>query len=128
MVELNIQTDDYQEGLGSVGSLMSLLDGITEGLRRFDESVGGLIEEQRMHSSYLPKLHITVPDEVLAFHKQWDGLDQKVRDDGRLCAQPAEFLDIVRPVMEQDMSEASIRIMFSSLGQALKHATRDWRG
>ena len=128
MVGLNVQTDDYQEGLGSVGSLMSVLDGITDGLKRFDESVQGLISEQRMHSSYLPKLNVSVPDEVLAFHEQWDGLRRKVRDDGRLSAHPAEFVAAVRPVMEEDLSEANIKAMFESLGQALERATSTWRG
>jgi predicted nucleic acid-binding Zn-ribbon protein len=127
MVELNVETDDYQEGLGSVGSLLSLLDGITEGLNRFDESVGGLIEEQRMHSAHLPELYVTVPDDVRAFHTQWDGLAQQVQDDGRLCANPADFLTIVRPVMEGDLSEARIKAMFDGLGQALDEATQPWR-
>ena len=128
MVELNVQTDDYQEGLGSVGSLLSLLDGITEGLDRFGESVGGLIEEQRMHSAYLSDLNIRVPDEVRAFHAQWDGLAQKVQDDGHLCANPAEFLAIVRPVVEEDLTTEAIKAMFESLGQALNDATHQWRG
>ena len=34
-----------------------------------------------MHSAYLPKLEIVVPDQVLAFHSQWDGLAEKVRDE-----------------------------------------------
>jgi DNA repair exonuclease SbcCD ATPase subunit len=127
MAELNVETDDYQEGLGSVGSLLSVLDGITEGLNRFDESVGGLIEEQRMHSAHLPELDVTVPDEVRAFHAQWDGLAQKVQDDGRLCANPADFLAIVRPVMEKDLSEVKIKAMFDGLGRALDDATQRWR-
>jgi len=128
MVALNVQTDDYQEGLGSVSSLLSLLDGITEGLDRFGESVGGLIEEQRMHSAYLSDLNIRVPDEAQAFHAQWDGLAQKVRDDGHLCANPAEFLAIVRPVMEEDLTTEAIKAMFESLGRALDDATHEWRG
>jgi len=126
MAKLNVQTDEYQEGLGSVGSLLSLLDGITEGLNRFNESVGGLIEEQRMHSAHLPKLDVTVPDAVRTFHAQWDGLVKKVRDDGRLCANPAEFLTIVRPVMEQDLSETNVKAMFDGMGRALDEATRRW--
>jgi chromosome segregation ATPase len=127
MAELNVETDDYQEGLGSVGSLLSVLDGITEGLNRFDESVGGLLEEQRMHSAHLPELDVTVSDEVRAFHAQWDGLAHKVQDDGRLCANPADFLAIVRPVMEEDLSEARIKAMFDGLGRALDDATQRWR-
>jgi predicted nucleic acid-binding Zn-ribbon protein len=127
MVELNVQTDDYQEGLGSVGSLLSLLDGIVEGLNRFDQSVHGLIEEQRMHSAYLSDLDIFISDEVQAFHAQWQDLAQKVRDDGHLCNNPTEFLAIVRPVMENDLSEANIKAMFDDLGEALDAATYKWR-
>ena len=69
-----------------------------------------------------------VPDEVLAFHEQWDGLRQKVQDDRRLCAHPAEFVAAVQPVMEEDLSEANIKAAFEGLGQALKQATRRWKG
>lgn len=128
MVNLNIQTDTYQEGLGSVSSLMSVLGGVTEGLKRFGESVSGLISEQRMHSAYLPALQISVPDEVFRFHAQWDGLAQKVRDDRHLSAHPAEFVAAVLPSTEQQLSESGIKRMFESLGSALKSATRAWRG
>jgi chromosome segregation ATPase len=128
MVELNVLTDDYQAGLGSVDSLMSVLDGVTEGLRRFEESVEGLVKEQNMHSAYLPRLNVSVPDEVLVFHQQWEPLRKKVRDDGHLCAHPAEFVALVQPVMENGLGEAKIQLMFDGLGGALTHATRRWRG
>ena len=128
MVDLNIQTDDYEDGLASAVSLLALLDGITEGLRRFDGSVDGLKEEQQMHSAYLPKLQITVPDGVAAFHEQWNELAQKVRDDGHLCAHPIEFVAAVEPITQRDLSEANIKAMFEGMGQALDDATRGWRG
>lgn len=128
MVKLNLQTDDYQEGLGSVGSLMSLLDGITEGLTRFHESVEGLISEQKMHSAYLPKLDVSIPKGVVAFHEMWDGLRDKVRDDGHLCKHPVEFVAAIRPVLDEGLSEANVKAMFDGLGGALKHATKAWRG
>jgi hypothetical protein len=126
MVTLNVQTDDYQEGLGAVSSLMSLLVGVGEGMKRLNASVEGLIQEQHMHSAYLSNLDVHVPDEVTAFHAQWEGLAQKVRDDGRLCENPAEFLATVRPVMEKSLSEESIKSMFESLGKALSAATSRW--
>jgi chromosome segregation ATPase len=128
MVELNVQTDDYQAGLGSVGSLMSVLDGVSQGLTRFNESVEGLISEQKMHSAYLPKLSVDIPDGVLDFHAQWGDLRDKVRDDGHLCANPAEFVAFAQPVMEGALNEANIRAMFEGLGQALNRATQRWRG
>ena len=127
MVTLNVQTDDYQEGLGAVSSLMSLLVGVGEGMKRLNASVEGLIQEQRMHSSYLSALDVYVPDEVTAFHSQWEGLAQKVRDDGHLCENPAEFLATIRPVMEEGLSEENIKGMFGSLGEALSAATSRWK-
>jgi chromosome segregation ATPase len=128
MVQLNVEADNYEEGLGSVGSLMSVLDGITEGLKRFDESVEGLLAEQRMHSSYLPELNISVPGGVLAFHDQWGDLRRKVHDDGHLCAHPAELVAMVGPALEDGLSTDRIQAMFEDLGGALRHATREWRG
>ena len=128
MVALNLQTDTYQEGLGSASGLMSLLDGVTEGLKRFGESVGGLIKEQRMHSAHLSPLRISIPDEVFQFHSQWDELAQKVRDDRHLSEHPAEFVATVQPAVEKRLSEANIKHMFESLGSAVKDATQAWRG
>jgi len=128
MVEVNIQADDYQAGLGSASSLLSVLDGISDGLNRFNESVQGLIREHKLHSAYLPKLNVSIPDQVLGFHEQWDGLRRQVRDDGHLCTHPNEFVTAVRPVMEGGLAEANIKAMFDSLGQALSQATSSWRG
>jgi hypothetical protein len=126
MVKLNIQTDDAQKGLGAASGLIALLDGVIEGMERFDQSVLGLVEEQRMHSAYLKRLDVYVPDDVQAFHAQWEDLAQKVRDDGRLCENPAEFLDVVLPGFENKVSEAAIKGAFESLGRSLSAATSQW--
>jgi predicted nucleic acid-binding Zn-ribbon protein len=128
MIELNVKTDAYQEGLGTVGGLIALLDSVGKGMDSFQESVGGLIGEQRMHSEFLPGLKLRLPDSAIAFHKQWDGLRAKMRDDARLCAHPAEFLEAARPVIQRDLSNEAVTGMFNSLGQALTEATEKWRG
>jgi chromosome segregation ATPase len=128
MVELNVQTDSYEAGLSAVVSLLALLDGLTEGLGRFAESVQGLLEEQRMHSAHLPKLSVAVPDDVLAFHARWDELRQEVQDDARLTQHPVEFVAAVGPTIERDLSEEQIKGMFERLGAALNRATQSWRG
>ncbi|MBM4464278.1 MAG: hypothetical protein FJ014_01715 [Chloroflexi bacterium] len=128
MIELNIKTDTYQEGLGTVGGLIALLDSVGKGLGSFQTSVEGLIGEQRMHGEFLPRLQVRLPDAVIAFHNQWDGLRAKMHDDARLCAHPAEFLEAARPVIQRDLSDEAINNMFNHLGQALTEATRKWRG
>ena len=128
MIGLNIKTDAYQEGLGTVGGLIALLDSVGKGMDSFQESVGGLIGEQRMHGDFLPRLKVRLPDSVIAFHKQWDGLRARMRDDARLCAHPTEFLEAARPVIQRDLSDEAVTSMFNSLGQALTEATEKWRG
>ena len=128
MIELNIKTDAYQEGLGTVGGLIALLDSVGKGMDSFQESVGGLIGEQRMHGEFLSRLEVRLPDSVIAFHKQWDGLRARMRDDARLCAHPKEFLEAARPVIQRDLSDEAVTSMFNSLGQALTEATKKWRG
>jgi len=43
MIELNIKTDAYHEGLGTVGGLIALLDSVGKGMDSFRTSVEGLI-------------------------------------------------------------------------------------
>jgi len=81
-----------------------------------------------MHSQFLPRLKVQLPDSVIAFHKQWDSLRAKMRDDARLCAHPMEFLKAAQPVVERDLSDEAITSMFNHLGQALDEATKKWRG
>ena len=128
MIEFNVKTDAYQEGLGTVGGLIALLDSVGKGMDSFQESVGGLIGEQRMHSEFLPGLKLRLPDSAIAFHNQWDGLRAKMRDDARLCAHPTEFLKAAQPVIKRDLSNEAITNMFNSLGQVLDEATKKWRG
>ncbi len=128
MIELNIKTDAYQEGLGTVGGLIALLDSVGKGTDSFRESIQGLIGEQRMHSEFLPRLKMRLPDSVIAFHNQWDGLRAKMRDDARLCAHPTEFLKVAQPVIQRDLSNEAVTSMFNSLGQALTESTKKWRG
>ena len=81
-----------------------------------------------MHGDFLPQLKVQLPDSVIAFHSQWDGLRAKMRDDARLCAHPTEFLEAAQPVVERDLSDEAITGMFNNLGQALDEATKKWRG
>jgi predicted nuclease with TOPRIM domain len=128
MIELNIKTDDYQEGLGTVGGLIALLDSVGTGMDGFQESVEGLIGEQRMHSEFLPRLKVQLSNSVIAFHSQWDGLRAKMRDEARLSAHSSEFLAAAQVVIERDLSDEAVTSMFDRLGQALAEATKDWRG
>jgi chromosome segregation ATPase len=127
MAQFNIRTDDYQAGLGSVAGYLSLLDGITEGLKRLQDSVNGLADEQRMHSAYLPQLRVSLPADIVKFHQQWDALAAAVRDDSHLADHPSEFRTQMQPLVDEELAEPRIQAMFDGLGEALQQATQEWR-
>ena len=91
MVDLNIQTDDFQAALGAVAGLMGTVSGIRQGLERFGASVSALIEEQSRNSQYLPELKLDVPKEAAAFDRQWDELIACVRDEKALANHPGRL-------------------------------------
>jgi hypothetical protein len=126
MVKLNIQVDDYDAAFAPLSGMISVLEGIVTGMARFTQSIEGLIDQQEMHSAYLPKLEVTIPQEVLSFHDGWEDLRMKVHDDGRLSAHPAEFLSTTQSTIEKGLSEERIKAMFEGMGSALERATEKW--
>lgn len=128
MVKLNINTDDYQEGLGKAAGLIALLNAVIEGLNSLQNSIGALVREQRMHSEYLPKLKVHIPVEAEAFHRQWDGLREMVLDEKTICEHPMDFVKAMEPIMEGQLSNPAISRMFDSLGGALSRAADEqWK-
>lgn len=128
MIRLNIRTDNYEEGLGTVAGLIALMRGIETGLGSFRTSVDALSREQKMHSQHLRKLSVHLPAEVMDFHTLWEPLRKKVKDDARLSRFPLEFISIVQPAIEEHLTQGAITRMFDSLEAALKKATAGWRG
>ncbi|MDP3047211.1 MAG: hypothetical protein Q8O07_07010, partial [Chloroflexota bacterium] len=128
MVDLNIQTDDFQVALGAVAGLMGTISGIRQGLERFGASVSALIEEQSRNSQYLPDLKLDVPKDVAAFDRQWDELIVCVRDEQALANHPADFVRATRPFVDERLTKERITSYFDALGEALKAATAGWKG
>ena len=128
MVELNIQTDTYEEGLGKVAGLIALLTGTSQGLQSMGQSVQALIKEQKMHSAHLRPISVNVTDDVIEFHRPWDDLRDKLEDEKSLTEHPAEFSALFDEEMAGSLAEENITRMFDSLSDALQTATRDWRG
>ena len=128
MVKLNINTDNYHEGLGKAAGLIALLSAVLEGLGSMQDSIGALVREQRMHSEYLPKLKVQIPAEARAFHQQWDKLREMVLDEKTICEHPMDFVKAMEPVMEEGLGDPAIGRMFDSLGGALSRAADEqWK-
>lgn len=124
MVELNVTTDNYHDGLGKAAGLIALLDGLVEGLNSLQNSVGALVREQRMHSAHLPKLKVEIPRPAMTFHEQWDGLRTMVLDEKSICEHPMDFVKNMEPIMETQLGNPAINRMFNSLGEALTQAAK----
>jgi hypothetical protein len=128
MVELNVQTDDFQAALGAVAGLMGTVGGIRQGLERLGASVSALIDERSRNSQYLPELKLEVPKEAAAFDQQWDELVVCVRDEKALAQNPTDFVRATRPFVEERLTKERIGVYFEALGGALKAATAGWKG
>jgi len=128
MVHYNLQQNAYEEGLGKVAGLIALLGSVGQGLQSIGQSVDALIKEQGMHSAYLKPVSVSVDDEVIQFHKMWDGLRAKVKDEKSLGQHPTEFSALFDQEVKGPLAEANIKRMFDSLSGALTAATRGWKG
>jgi chromosome segregation ATPase len=126
MIDLNIQTDDYQTGLASVGGFIGLLRGIQNGLDAVRKSIDGLAQEERMHSAYLRPLKFDLPKEVEAFHRQWTSLAQRFDNEEMIGAHPTEFAASVQPLLDKPLSQPAIEVMFNSLSGMIAKATAHW--
>lgn len=126
MVELNIRTDAYHDGLATVGGLIGLLRGIDSGLNAIGKSVEGLRREQEMHSAHLKPLDFRLPDRVEAFHKRWPELARRFADETTVGQHPADFATEVTPLLEGPLSQASIEMMFNAMGTMIEEATAAW--
>jgi hypothetical protein len=126
MIELNVQTDAFHEGLASVGGLIGLLRGIASSLEAISESVSALYEEQKMHSAYLEALDFPLPKTVKQFHDQWPALASQFADEKTIGLHPTEFAAEVAPLLEGPVSQATIERTFDDLGTMIQQATARW--
>ncbi len=128
MVHYNLQQNAYEEGLGKVAGLIALLGGVSQGLQSIGQSVDALIKEQGMHSAYLKPVSVMLDDNVIQFHKQWDELRGKLKDERALAQHPKDFSALFDAEVKGPLSEANIKRMFYSLSSALTAATQGWKG
>ncbi|MCL4393597.1 MAG: hypothetical protein M1482_02095 [Chloroflexi bacterium] len=128
MIDLNVQTDDYQAALGSVASILGIAKGVNEGLTRLRESVKALVDEQTRNSAFLPPLKINLPDDVLSFGAVWDDLAVKAKDEKALAQHPMDFVGACKPFLDERLTKGLIAAFFDDLGQALTRATVGWKG
>ncbi len=126
MITLNIQTDEYHEGLAAVSGFIGLLRGIDGGLKAIRQSVHSLYREQQMHSAYLAPLYFILPGSVQAMSEQWPILAERFADEETVGRHPAEFAANIKPLLEGPFSEKQIETVFADLGRMIRRATARW--
>jgi hypothetical protein len=126
MVQLNVQTDSYHQGLASASGFIGLLRGIDNGLQAVRQSIDGLQKEQEMHKAYLRPLSFSLPARVESLGKQWPSLAQQFADEKSVGDHPVDFAAATGPLLQGPLSEASIEAMFNDLGAEIKRATAQW--
>jgi division protein CdvB (Snf7/Vps24/ESCRT-III family) len=128
MVQLNVETDSYEESLGKAAGLIALLGGVSQGMQNISQSVDALSKEQERHGQYLKPVSVSVGDDVIQFHEQWDDLRDKVKDEKTLGHNPTQFSALFDAEVKGPLSEANLKRMFDSLSDSLQSATRGWKG
>jgi hypothetical protein len=126
MVQLNLQTDSYHQGLASASGFIGLLRSIDKGLEAIRQSLEGLQREQEMHKAYLHPLSFSLPVRLESLGKEWPSLAQQFADEKSVGAHPLDFATATGPLLQGPLSEASIEAMFDDLGAEIKRATAQW--
>ncbi len=124
IVELYRSKATYEDGLRAVAEGLGLLNGLAEGMERFQRSADKVLEEQRQYN--LAELRLRLSDEVLGFHALWPEFRAQMRDEKVLGKHPVEFSRTVRAIIRDHLAEQSIASTFESMGDALTRATKAW--
>ncbi len=127
MIRLNVQTDDYHNGLAAVGGLVGLLRGVDSGLQAIRKSVHSLYREQKMHHAYLSPLHFTLPGSIQRLGEQWPALAEQFADEKSIGQHPTEFVTHIKPILEDLLAQERIEGMFAELSQMIRRATSRWQ-
>jgi chromosome segregation ATPase len=125
LVEHNHIRHSYEQGLQAVAEAAGLLKGLGEGLARFGESVGKVLQEQRRYS--LADVRVPVPEFAIAVNDTWRLLQGQIKDEKQMGAQPLEFSRIITAGLSQRLPDRVIRQFFESMGAALNEATAAWK-
>ncbi len=126
MIDLNVQTDNFQAALAAVAGILGLLKGLDEGLKRFSASVDSVIAEQQRHSEFLPALRIELDDVVTTFGQNFRDLKTKCADEKALATHPTDFVAAMQPFLDERLTQEHIAQYFITMGKGLGQATAQW--
>ncbi|MHB0857464.1 MAG: hypothetical protein ACYC5M_07810 [Anaerolineae bacterium] len=125
LVRRNQVRRDYEHGLRAVAEALGLTKGVGEGLKRFQKSLGTVVQEQRRYS--LKEVQVGLPDWVFGLNETWKHLEVRVKDEKHMGANPMEFSTIVQKFISERLTNQSIEALFETMGEALNRATDAWK-
>lgn len=124
LVQRNRVRRAYEEGLRAVAEILGLTKGVGEGMKRFQQSVATVLQEQRRYG--LKEVHVPVPQSAVVLNETWKELQAKVKDEKQMGRHPLEFSQIVGQYVKSRLTDAHIQGLFENLGKALSQATAAW--
>ncbi|OGO06782.1 MAG: hypothetical protein A2Y73_06140 [Chloroflexi bacterium RBG_13_56_8] len=124
LVKRNEVRRSYEEGLRAVAEALGLLKGVGEGMNRFQQSVGTVLQEQRRYS--LKQVQVPVPGWIVQMNETWQELSAKVKDEKYMGTHPLEFSRVVDGYIKERLTDQRIQSFFEEMGQALSEATSAW--
>ena len=114
----------YEAGLEAVGQALGLTKAMGQSLKRFESSVGTVLQEQRRYN--LKRVNVLVPHSVAVINEIWKTVGDKVKAEEYMGAHPTEFSHIAEKYIVKRLANESIQGFFESLGEALNRATAAW--
>lgn len=124
LVERNKVRRSYEEGLRTVAEALGLTKGVSEGMKRFQRSVGTVLQEQRRYS--LKEVRVSLPGWIVQMNEIWQELGAKVKDEKYMGTHPLEFSRTVDAYIKEHLTDEKIQGLFEQMGQALSKATAAW--
>ena len=125
MIERNHVRHAYEQGLSAAAEGVGLSKGVATGMERFAESVAKVVREQRRYN--LKKVDIQLSHEIAVLNETWKRTLAAVKDDQALASDPQQFCTIIEQKITAEFTDDAIKGMFETMGQALNHATAQWK-
>jgi hypothetical protein len=125
LVERNRVRHTYEGAMSVVSEALGRTKGVGEGLKRFQQSLGQVIREQRQYN--LKDVKLPLPESSVMFNETWKALAADIKDEKGMAARPLDFSRIASTYIKERLSDEQIKDLFETMGAGLTKATAEWK-
>ncbi len=124
---LRTAKDELVDGLVQVSGMLATLKGINDGFAAFAKSIANLKSQQDTYSS-LPKLQLEIPDSAITYNQGFTEVVPAIKDEKKMAEDPKAFAANTKKLVENNLADKNIEVMFTGLGNSIEAATKNWKG